>query len=167
MPQQNIINSPNPSVWTSYALVIGGSTTNPTTGAIVQNNAWYLQNGKLLTILYNFSQSSAGTVGSGAYLFPIPSNFTINTSIATPLSSSSGVATGQSLGISSASIGTAFRATGSMFSYNSTNLQMTISGDNGTDLLVPLTMVGGFGAGFYNLSNAQLGFSFSAVVPIN
>jgi hypothetical protein len=95
MSQQNIINSPNPSVWTLYpAMTVSGVTTaagkmpvicpggtNPTKGT-ASEIAYYLQIGKLLTISWVYSQATVGVVGSSYYVFVLPTGFTINTTVA-------------------------------------------------------------------------------------
>jgi hypothetical protein len=169
MALQNIINSPTVSSgWTSYNLVIGAVTTAPTLGTVIQNTAYYKQDGKQLTIMYSFSQSTAGSAGSGIYLYPLPSGFIINTTIAVPLAVSSGVAIGTSLGSSTAYFGASQKGIGTVFSYDSTRLQITIYNDNGTNPLVPMLAVGSFvGGGFYNLGNVNVGYSFTATIPIN
>ena len=81
---QNTINSPTSSSgWTSFTTIIDCNPTAPTPGTIVQNVSYYLQFGNILYISYTFAQSTAGTAGSGpAYLFNMPTGFTINTTIA-------------------------------------------------------------------------------------
>ena len=55
-----------------YILNIGAETTNPTKGTIVEDKATWLRIGTKMEITYNFKQNTAGSIGSGTYLFPIP-----------------------------------------------------------------------------------------------
>lgn len=82
-------------VWTPYpSMTVNGktfaagtmpvtATTNPTKGSGAQfvDAAYYIQIGKLLMINWSFRYSTAGSAGSGTYLFSIPTGFTINTTI--------------------------------------------------------------------------------------
>jgi hypothetical protein len=81
----DIVLAPKPyptlTDWASYTLTATGTTTNPTLGTVVTNNALWKRIGGDMLIYYFYEQSSGGSVGSGSYLFPLPSPYTINTSI--------------------------------------------------------------------------------------
>lgn len=66
--------------WVSYSLTIGATTTPPTKGTTVRDQAIWRRIGDSLEFQYNFEQSAAGTSGSGTYLFPLPSGLSIDTS---------------------------------------------------------------------------------------
>lgn len=62
---KNQINSPTNSLgWTSFTTTITGTTTNPSLGTIVNNQSYYLQQGKVIYIYYLLVTSSAGSAGS-------------------------------------------------------------------------------------------------------
>jgi microcystin-dependent protein len=63
----------------TYPLTIGATTTPPTKGTIVQDIATWTRRGDKMAWNYRYKQSSAGGAGSGSYLFPLPSGFTIDT----------------------------------------------------------------------------------------
>jgi len=46
----------------------------------VTDTAYYKVVGKSLFIRYTYNQSTAGSIGSGNYLFPLPTGFSIDTS---------------------------------------------------------------------------------------
>lgn len=69
------------SDWQSYTLTVGASTTAPTLGTVVVNQARWARKGQNMLIMYTLSQSSAGTAGSGTYRFPLPSGYTIDSSV--------------------------------------------------------------------------------------
>lgn len=66
--------------WQSYTLTIGGTTTAPTPGTVTVNSAKWRRVGDSMEISYQFEQTSAGSAGSGDYLFPIPSGYTVDSS---------------------------------------------------------------------------------------
>lgn len=76
--------------WQQYTLVIGATTTPPTKATVTTDNvAYWRRVGGDMEITYHYAHSSAtGTAaGSGTYLFPIPTGYTIDT---TRMSSSTG-----------------------------------------------------------------------------
>jgi hypothetical protein len=65
--------------WTSYPIVITGSTSNPTKGGTTTvDRAMWRRVGNVMEITYNYRQNAAGSNGSGAYYFSIPSGYTID-----------------------------------------------------------------------------------------
>lgn len=66
------------SEWQSYSLTIGAVTTAPTFGTITANHARYRRIGDSMQVEFSFSQSSAGTSGTGNYYFSLPSGYTID-----------------------------------------------------------------------------------------
>lgn len=85
MAGNNAINAvTSSSGWTSFTTTITAVTTNPTQGAGATKTSYYLQEGKVLRIVFNYKQTAAGTAGSGTYLFSIPAGFTINTTVVSP-----------------------------------------------------------------------------------
>jgi hypothetical protein len=73
-------NDINSSVTESYIISIAATTTNPTPGTSTSVASYY-RVGKMLYIKYFFNQTTAGTSGTGTYLFNIPSGLTIDTTI--------------------------------------------------------------------------------------
>lgn len=67
------------SDWQTFPMTIGGSVTAPTKGTVTIDRAQWRRVGGDMEIRYDFRQTSAGGAGSGVYLFPIPSGFTIDT----------------------------------------------------------------------------------------
>lgn len=75
------------TAWQDFPSVAAGTlitatTTSPTYGTIVSNTAKWRRNGPNMEILWNYRQSTAGTTGTGAYLFNIPNNLQIDTTVA-------------------------------------------------------------------------------------
>lgn len=66
------------------SLVIGGSVTAPTPGTIAINKYWfqYIEK-KLILLSLQWVQSTAGSSGSGIYLFPMPPGLQIDHAFAT------------------------------------------------------------------------------------
>lgn len=64
----------NTPQYSTYPLRILGAATNPTKGLVTRDIAAYFEWGGMMTITYNFSQTTAGAAGSGLYTFPLPPN---------------------------------------------------------------------------------------------
>jgi len=58
-----------------------GTTTSPTFGTVSLNTCNVIQTGRFGKFIWNFKQTGAGTAGSGAYRFKMPSGYTIDTAI--------------------------------------------------------------------------------------
>jgi hypothetical protein len=69
--------------WTNYTPTFGGSTTAPTKATTHQEGYMYKVVGKTLYLkgYYYHSSATGATAGSGDLLIPLPSGYTINTSV--------------------------------------------------------------------------------------
>lgn len=65
--------------WTSFSMTIGGTTSAPTRGTTTSEKAYCRRVGRNMEIMYSLQMSAAGSAGSGAYLFSIPTGYTIDT----------------------------------------------------------------------------------------
>jgi hypothetical protein len=67
--------------WTSYTQTIKGATSDPTKGTVSVDNARYRVLGNSIEIYYVYVQTAAGggAAGSGSYYFPLPNNYTLDT----------------------------------------------------------------------------------------
>lgn len=144
--------------WQSYSLTIGATTTPPTLGTITTNAAKWRRVGDSMEINYQFYQSSpigSGANGSGVYLFPIPSGYTIDSTkvgIASDINTAStvGISTGYSVATSSVE--------GSVYPYNSTNLVIAL----GNATTAPTNV----NSAFMGLGSVEITYMFRASVPI-
>ena len=64
---------------TDAALVMGASSSAPSTGTIAHDKSQYTRVGEWMHLTWRFHQSSAGTTGSGTYEVTIPGGFTLDT----------------------------------------------------------------------------------------
>lgn len=143
--------------WVSYTPTIGASVTPPTEGTGVTKSTYWRRVGDTLEISYSFTQTGAGTAGSGTYLFPIPASLTIdNTKITVSTNGVQGVC-GVSSTASSDAVGAPPRI-GYVIPYNTTNVAL-VAWDSGYS---PLFVGSGFGA----LNGATRTMSFTCKVPI-
>jgi len=151
---QDVSFGPAMSDWQSYTLTIGAVTTAPTPGTIVRKNAYWRRVGSDMHIRFDFEQSSAGSGGSGDYLFPLPSGYSIDT---TKIDIST---TGSQNVVGAASAWTSgAEEWGYVKIYNTTNL----------------AIVGGFssanadliGSSNISIANTDTSYSFEAIVPIS
>jgi hypothetical protein len=66
-------------VWKDYTMTIGSTTTPPTKQNVITDRAQYCVIGKTLCIRYDYRQNAASLIlGSGTYLFPLPSGYSTN-----------------------------------------------------------------------------------------
>ena len=138
----------------AYSLTVGGSASAPTLGTN-SAQAVYERIGDVMHIRYSLKQTSAGTAGSGTYLFPLPSGFTVDSSrLSSAYQGSTGLG---SVGAASLYDGTK-QYTGYVAAYNSTNLFLVL----GNEITTPSAM----GSTTYSLAGANIWLSFDARIPI-
>jgi len=146
------------SEWESYDLTIGAVTTAPTKGTIVRDEARWRRVGDSMEIRYDYEQSTAGSSGSGVYLFPIPSGYSINTNkISVTTDSEIMVGTGWGSNTSTASADATRICT--VIPYDTSNLHLNCK--PATDSASPL------GSSLFELGGtASVVYTFKALVPI-
>lgn len=156
-----------PSTSATYSLTIGGTTTAPTLGTNVANVAKWRRVSECMEITYNLQQSSAGSAGSGAYLYPVPSGVTIDTTNVTSPTTQANTTTLNSgsrmLGVGNLQTTTAGNtssaATLYVSAYNSTNLTVST-------LAAVAQQEYPWGSNNFALSVTTLYATFTAMVPI-
>lgn len=121
-----------PSDWANYSLTIGGTTTAPTKGGTIQvDEARWRRVGDSIQVSYNFTQTSAGSAGSGIYLFPLPSGLTVDTNRINPHTGAERPVVGAASAGNSASLQNGYTKL-----YNTSNLTIVIGDDtNVTDYM--------------------------------
>lgn len=75
----NIGTSNDTTNWTDYPMTLGAVTTAPTRGTVTLEKAQWRKVGGDMEIRFDYRQSSAGTAGSGIYLFSLPPGFVVDT----------------------------------------------------------------------------------------
>ena len=141
----------------SYTLTIGATTTAPTLGTTPVNNAQWRRVGGCMEVRYDFQQSTAGTAGSGNYLFPLPAGYSIDLTMV-----QGEAAYNATLGAAIARSGTT-AGSGIVQAYDATNL--AIVSDSATGPVFG-TVAGPISSTYYSLSASDVEWSFSALVPI-
>jgi hypothetical protein len=158
-PQQVNIG-PVVTDWQSYTLTIGATTTAPTPGTTTVNSAKWRRVGDTMEITYQFEQTAAGSAGSGDYLFPIPTGYSVDTTKLTALNPARTI-----VGDAKISFGL---ATSGATTPNASVLLGTTNA-NAFKLTYPNTTIEGtatVNSINYGLSAGSLSFSFFARVPI-
>lgn len=139
---------------TPYSLVVGAVTTPPTFGTVV-SNAYWTREGTTSCIEVNIAQSTAGTAGSGTYLFPLPAGQSIDTSLITPAMYD---LAGQAVvGVASFRDGSKTYV-GTVNVYNATTLEVIL----GNEITSPIIL----SAANFPTTSATWRLSFMARVPI-
>lgn len=146
--------------WVTYTATLGGSTTAPTLGTNTQLAQWR-RVGDSMELTYRLSQTAGGSVGSGAYLFPLPPGYTIDTTKVKVTTNGSG-ADGNVVGYGTLQTTTATQTVvavdAAMIPYNSTNLAMYVDYATAQSKAQVGSGYGSVGAAIY--------YSFTARVPI-
>lgn len=62
----------------TYPLTIGATTTPPTKGTVAEDVATWARHGDKMLWSYRLRMTSAGTNGSGNYLFPLPTGYNVD-----------------------------------------------------------------------------------------
>lgn len=138
--------------WTAWSPTITGSTTDPTFGTHTFDGA-YSHNGKILTLLFHFSQTTAGTAGSGTYLVELPNSLVADTAL---VPTSAADAHGTAVGVGGISITNA---------HASCRVQLHSS----TELKFFCPLGASFldaDSAFYILTAAPYNLTFAAEVPV-
>lgn len=144
--------------WVSYPMVITGATTNPTKATTTTyDNAYYRRVGDSMEIRYDYRGGSSGaSAGSGAYLFSIPSGYSIdNTKLENSTGGFNSTANGV-VGVCSVYPGV---TSGFTAVYDSQHLSMVVINTGS-----PTTVTVGSAA--YPITGGDTRYSFTALVPI-
>ena len=141
----------------NYTPVISATTTAPTPGTNTLIASWY-RVGDRMRINYSFQQTTAGSGGSGDYLFPLPTGYQIDTS-KVPTDNQASL----SLGVVGFGEASNFSTGSSRYVldvrvYNSTNLRLWTQSTS--------TATGAIGSTSLQLATATINYSFEAEVPI-
>lgn len=147
--------------WVDFPMTIGATTTAPTKGATSVDKAQWRRVGSDMEIRYDFKQTSAGSAGSGIYLFPIPSAYTIDNSRIPSGSADQAIAGVAKLASSTDSAGAATAPASVLVSKNYPNRLYLNYIQSSVENTTPV------GSAAYPLSGATLGISFTARVPIS
>lgn len=143
--------------WTDYPLVIGAVTTAPTYGTVLANKASWRRVGDTMEIQFNFRQNTAGTAGSGTYLFPLPSGYTLDSSKMETTANNEVVVGHGVVSNKVAGLGSASR----IITVNPhTSTALSVSNHDATSTFAKV------GSGAIAMSEAQWMISFTARVPI-
>jgi hypothetical protein len=154
--------SPAMTDWVSYTLTIGGTTSAPTPGAGASSSARWRRVGDSMEIQYRYSQTSGGSNGSGTYLFPLPSGYTMDTnkmSTTTSGTGTDGTLLGQANFSSTTSAASTDAASGFVVAHNSTNLSLRAA-------TVVIDTMQGISSSFFQLSTTTIHYQINAKVPI-
>lgn len=107
----------------SYTMTIGASTTPPTKGGTVTEQALWWREGSKIFVKYDYQQGSAGANGAGLYLFPTPSGFSLNTNFYQNV----GNQIVPVLGYAEANNSSPSNGTGYVSAFNNTNLIINVT----------------------------------------
>lgn len=89
--------------WASYTPTITASPTSPTLPSSYNLHGKYLIQGKLMTLIFNFSgnSSSGAAGGSGTYVISLPATYDVDTSVISLGTSANNYMDGTSVGVAS------------------------------------------------------------------
>lgn len=149
----NILGAGPVTDWVDYSLVVDATTTAPTFGTVTLNKARYRRIGDSAEIDYQFEQTSAGTSGTGTYLYPLPPGLSADTNKIT-------IAPGN-VGKGDLGNGGAFDGNNWILgAYLHSATQIALVGTN------PTSFLDAGSAGIADYANATVQVSFRITVPI-
>jgi hypothetical protein len=138
-----------------FPMVISATTSAPTKGgSISQDLAYWRRIGDSMEITYSYRQSSAGTAGSGIYLFKLPSGYAIDLTKTPGATNTPRTVVGAAEGTP----GAVETQTGTVSVYDATSLSIWATNSTATNQQVSST--------YASLTNANTEYSFTAIVPI-
>lgn len=152
---QNISYGVPVTDWTSYTPTWGATTTAPTLGTIGFQKAMWRRVGDTMEIIYQLYTTTAGTAGSGTYLFPLPTGYTIDSTKHTA-DNGGGTSTLGSMRVYTTDA--TKTGTGSARAHTSTQLSFVA----GTDTSAPANIDNTF----FAFSSSSVQISFEVKVPI-
>jgi len=141
----------------TYALTIGALTTPPTQGAGAISLATFWREGETMVLQFEYTQTAAGSAGSGIYTFPIPTLAQGGGTIDTSRFAAGSIGTGNGGAVGAAQVrtnGTGF--SGNVVVYDTTRLCIEVENGN-------LQFIGQLASG---LNNTVQYYSFQAKIPI-
>ena len=148
--------------WVAGTTTITAVTTNPTLGTNTQST-YYRRVGDSMEVVYTLSQTSAGSAGSGTYLFSLPvSGLTIDTSkvnVSTASIGTGGSVVGTGMVSNTTSSATASATQSTVVPYDTTRVQIITS----TNVITNLSPIS---STFFYLSTTSLYYEFRYIVPI-
>ena len=150
--------------WVDFPSVAAGTlitaiTTSPTYGTVAYNKAQWRRVGSDMEIRWDFRQTTAGTAGSGTYLFNLPPGLSIDTN---KVSVSSSNDDSKSLGVFDYNDQAGSIGTGYVTAHSSTQLRMVMQAQSGSTSY----SVGTIGSTYGQLSVPAAGYAIKARVPI-
>ena len=146
------------------AITITATTTNPTKGTVVTDKILMAKLGQRMLARYSYSQSAAGTNGSGDILFALPSGVSFDTNLITPYSGNvGGVGAGKEWADSYVGTGWIVNDAGNrgvvtLFAYDSTHFRAIA-----TDSFATLQQMS---SSHYTFGSSTLAFEFNIDAPI-
>ena len=144
------------TAWTTYSLTIGAVTTAPTKGTVTTDLAQWRRIGQQMEWAYDYVQTALGSAGSGTYLFPLPSGYSIDLT-RFPANTIVGVANMSNAADEIA----ASSDQGSVYVYDANNLAVKyVSPTSATEVLTYV------GSTLFPLSTAIIRYRFKASVLI-
>lgn len=140
-----------------FPMTVSATVTAPTKGTVTKDKLYWRRVGNCMEITWSYGQSSAGTGGSGTYLFKIPNNLTID------FNQISDVSTIEQGVVGSASVFDSGGA-GSLWG----NVQVNSAYPQYLSVAMGNSNFGyqSWSSGFVSFLDTTLNASFSAIVPI-
>jgi hypothetical protein len=149
-----------PSSWTQAAITFSATTSAPSKGTVLVDKFWWRRVGTDITFRLEYSQSVAGSAGTGDYLISMPTGLSIDTSALT-VNTTVGAANSQfSIGNGMIRNDTTDSEIGICIPYGSSSFRIgfTIASVGGSRI---------FSSSQYPLSTANMSLAFTGTIPIS
>ena len=150
------------------AMTIGAVTTAPSKGTIAIDKIFMRRVGDSAQFLYEYSQTTAGGLGSGTYLFSLPSGMNIDTSKITVAGGGSIRSGNSAIGFGAASVnsGTGINANVTVYPYSATQVFLLVTSSQNTSGTGDASVDEPVGSLAYPLNDSVASYKFTFTVPI-
>lgn len=161
-----VVGRETDTAWISAGTItVTATTTNPTKGTTTADALQWRRQGNSAIINVSYRQTSAGTAGSGDYLFALPTSMSIDTGVIPVFTTSVGTALlsvasafPSAIQTSGAGVGSQTQVGYNAFAYSTTQFRVSMLG------ATPAVLA--FASNSQNFTTSSLAFNFTVTVPI-
>jgi hypothetical protein len=168
-PQAIVLGTPVTDWKDHGAITIGAVTTAPTKGNILVNKLRSRRVGDSVEAMYEYAQNTAGTTGTGVYLFSLPSGMSFDSTkinITGGGSPRTGTVSVIGNGVVGSTAASGYNANVVAIPYNSTQFYVHCTSSQASNGTGDSSVDEAIGSTAYPMSDASYGFRFSIKAPI-
>lgn len=170
-PTSYVYGTPITDIVDKGSITLSATTTAPTKGTVGIDKMLMKRYGDVAEITYEYNQTTAGTTGSGSYLFSLPSGMSFDTtkivtSGGTILNALRSTVTPIGYGTIGSTAASGFNGNVVLVAYNSTQFYAHVTSSQNTSGTGDPAVDDAAGSGNYAFNDASYGFKFVLKAPI-